>query len=507
MSKEILMVVDAVSNEKGVDREVIFSAIETALASATKKRHQYDIDARVAIDRETGDYDTFRRWVVVNEHPESEDDEEGGYRYPTRQLLLEAARFDDPEIQVGDYVEEQIDSVDFGRIGAQTAKQVIVQKVREAERAQVVEAYNDRIGELVTGIVKRVERGNVYLDLGGNAEAIIYREEMIPREAVRPGDRLRGYLHDVRTEQRGPQLFVSRVAPEFLVELFKLEVPEVGQELIDILGAARDPGLRAKIAVRSNDPRIDPVGACVGMRGSRVQTVSTELAGERVDIILWDENPAQFVINAMSPAEVVSIVVDEDRNSMDVAVTTEQLSQAIGRGGQNVRLASQLTGWELNVMDEQQAAEKSDEETQKLQKLFMDDLDVDEEVAVILVQEGFSSVEEIAYVPNSELMQIEEFEEDIVEELRGRARDVLLTRAIVNEEGVSGKEPAQDLLEMDGMDEDLAFSLAAKGIVTMEDLAEQAIDDLMEIDDMDEERAGKLIMTARAPWFAEEEQG
>ena len=507
MSKEILMVVDAVSNEKGVDREVIFSAIETALASATKKRHQYDIDARVAIDRETGDYDTFRRWVVVNEHPESEDDEEGGYRYPTRQLLLEAARFDDPEIQVGDYVEERIDSVDFGRIGAQTAKQVIVQKVREAERAQVVEAYNDRIGELVTGIVKRVERGNVYLDLGGNAEAIIYREEMIPREAVRPGDRLRGYLHDVRTEQRGPQLFVSRVAPEFLVELFKLEVPEVGQELIDILGAARDPGLRAKIAVRSNDPRIDPVGACVGMRGSRVQTVSTELAGERVDIILWDENPAQFVINAMSPAEVVSIVVDEDRNSMDVAVTTEQLSQAIGRGGQNVRLASQLTGWELNVMDEQQAAEKSEEEMQKLQKLFMDDLDVDEEVAVILVQEGFSTVEEIAYVPNSELMQIEEFEEDIVEELRGRARDVLLTRAIVNEEGVSGKEPAQDLLEMDGMDEDLAFSLAAKGIVTMEDLAEQAIDDLMEIDGMDEERAGKLIMTARAPWFAEEEQG
>jgi transcription termination/antitermination protein NusA len=507
MSKEILLVVDAVSNEKGVDREVIFSAIETALASATKKRHQYDIDARVAIDRETGDYETFRRWVVVNEHPESEDDEEGGYRYPTRQILLEAARFDNPDLQVGDYVEEQIESVDFGRIGAQTAKQVIVQKVREAERAQVVEAYKDRIGELVTGIVKRVERGNVYMDLGGNAEAIIYREEMIPREAVRPGDRLRGYLHDVRTEQRGPQLFVSRVAPEFLVELFKLEVPEVGQELIDILGAARDPGLRAKIAVRSNDPRIDPVGACVGMRGSRVQTVSTELAGERVDIILWDDNPAQFVINAMSPAEVVSIVVDEDRNSMDVAVTTEQLSQAIGRGGQNVRLASQLTGWELNVMDEQQAAEKSEEEMQRLQKLFMDDLDVDEEVAVILVQEGFSTVEEIAYVPNSELLQIEEFEEEMVEELRGRARDVLLTRAIVNEEGVSGKEPAQDLLEMEGMDEDLAFSLAAKNIVTMEDLAEQAVDDLMEIDGMDEERAGKLIMTARAPWFAEEEQG
>jgi len=506
MSKEILLVVDAVSNEKGVDREVIFGAIEAALASATKKRHEEDIDARVAIDRKTGEYSTFRRWEVVEESVDP-DDEESGYRYPSRQILLEEARKTNPEIQVGDYIEEPVPSVEFGRIGAQTAKQVIVQKVREAERAQVVEAYQDRVGELVTGIVKRVERGNVYLDLGGNAEAIIYREEMIPREAVRPGDRLRGYLKDVRSESRGPQLFISRVAPEFLVELFKLEVPEVGQELIEILGAARDPGLRAKIAVKSNDPRIDPVGACVGMRGSRVQTVSTELAGERVDIILWDENPAQFVINAMSPAEVVSIVVDEDSHSMDVAVTTDQLSQAIGRGGQNVRLASQLTGWELNVMDEQQAAEKSEEEAAALQKLFMDDLDVDEEVAAILVQEGFSSVEEIAYVPNSELLQIEEFEEDMVEELRGRARDVLLTRAIVNEEGVGGEKPAQDLLEMDGMDNDLAFKLAAKGVVTMEDLAEQAIDDLMDIDGMDEQRAGQLIMTARAPWFADEEQG
>jgi len=438
---------------------------------------------------------------------EADEDEEGGYRFPTRQILIEEARQREPDIQVGDFIEEPMESVDFGRIGAQTAKQVIVQKVREAERAQVVEAYKDRIGELITGIVKRVERGNVYLDLGGNAEAIIYREDMIPREAVRPGDRLRGYLQDVRTEPRGPQLFVSRVAPEFLIELFKLEVPEVGQGLIEILGAARDPGLRAKIAVLSNDPRIDPIGACVGMRGSRVQTVSTELAGERVDIILWDENPAQFVINAMSPAEVVSIVVDEDKNSMDVAVTTDQLSQAIGRGGQNVRLASQLTGWELNVMDEQQAAVKSEEEAQVLQKLFMDDLDVDEEVAVILVQEGFSTVEEIAYVPNSELLQIEEFDEDIVEELRGRARDVLLTRAIASEEGVGGSQPAQDLLEMEGMDNELAFALAAMGIVTMEDLAEQAIDDLMDIEGMDEERAGTLIMTARAPWFADEEQG
>jgi len=506
MSKEMLLVVDAVSNEKGVGREIIFGAIEAALASATKKRHEEDIEARVAINRETGEYDTFRCWEAVEENPESDDvEEEGGYCFPSRQILLEEARKLNPDIQVGEFIEEPMESVEFGRIGAQTAKQVIVQKVREAERAQVVEAYQDRIGELVTGIVKRVERGNVYLDLGGNAEAIIYREEMVPREAVRPGDRLRGYLHDVRSEPRGPQLFVSRVAPEFLVELFKLEVPEVGQDLIEILGAARDPGLRAKIAVTSNDPRIDPVGACVGMRGSRVQTVSTELAGERVDIILWDENPAQFVINAMSPAEVVSIVVEEEKNSMDVAVAAEQLSQAIGRGGQNVRLASQLTGWELNVMDEQQAVEKSEDEMQKLQKLFMEDLDVDEEVAVILAQEGFSSVEEIAYVPNSELLQIEEFEEDIVEELRGRARDVLLTRAITNEEGAG--QPAQDLLEMEGMDEDLAFTLAGKEIITMEDLAEQAVDDLMDIDGMDEERAGKLIMTARAPWFADEEQG
>ena len=507
MSKEILLVVDAVSNEKGVSKEVIFGAIEAALASATKKRHEEDIEARVAIDRETGEYDTFRRWEVVEESTESEEDEESGYRFPSRQILFEEARKTKPDIQVGDYIEEPMESVDFGRIGAQTAKQVIVQKVREAERAQVVDAYEDRVGELITGIVKRVERGNVYLDLGGNAEAIIYREEMIPREAVRPGDRLRGYLHDVRSEPRGPQLFVSRVAPEFLVELFKLEVPEVGQDLIEILGAARDPGLRAKIAVKSNDPRIDPVGACVGMRGSRVQTVSTELAGERVDIILWDENPAQFVINAMSPAEVVSIVVEEEKNSMDVAVTSDQLSQAIGRGGQNVRLASQLTGWELNVMDEEQAAEKSEEEALALQKLFMEDLDVDEEVAAILVQEGFSTVEEVAYVPNSELLQIEEFEEDIVEELRGRARDVLLTRAIVSEEGITGSQPAQDLLEMDGMEHDLAFTLAAKGIVTMEDLAEQSVDDLMDIEGMDEERAGQLIMTARAPWFADEQQG
>ena len=504
MSKEILLVVDAVSNEKGVDKDIIFEAIEAALASATKKRAPAEIDARVKIDRKTGDYETFRRWEVI-----PDVDEEGNpypMEFPARETTLAAAREENPDIQVGDFVEEEIESVEFGRIGAQTAKQVIVQKVREAERAQVVDAFQDRVGELVTGIVKRVERGNVYLDLGGNSEAVIYREDMIPRESVRAGDRLRGYLREVRSEPRGPQLFVSRVAPQFLIELFKLEVPEVGQNLIEILGAARDPGMRAKIAVKSNDPRIDPVGACVGMRGSRVQTVSTELSGERVDIILWDDNPAQFVVNAMSPAEVVSIVVDEDAHSMDVAVNTEQLSQAIGRGGQNVRLASELTGWTLNVMDEAQAEEKSEAEAQTLQQLFMEHLDVDEEIAAILVQEGFSSVEEVAYVPTQELLEVEEFDEAMVEELRGRARDVLITRAIVSEEQLGDTEPAQDLLEMDGMDRELAYVLAGRGVVTMEDLAEQSVDELMEIDGMDEARAGSLIMTARAPWFAEEGQ-
>ena len=504
MSKEILLVVDAVSNEKGVDKDIIFEAIEAALASATKKRAPAEIDARVKIDRKTGDYETFRRWEVI-----PDVDEEGNpypMEFPARETTLAAAREENPDIQVGDFVEEEIESVEFGRIGAQTAKQVIVQKVREAERAQVVDAFNDRVGELVTGIVKRVERGNVYLDLGGNSEAVIYREDMIPRESVRAGDRLRGYLREVRSEPRGPQLFVSRVAPQFLIELFKLEVPEVGQALIEILGAARDPGMRAKIAVKSNDPRIDPVGACVGMRGSRVQTVSTELSGERVDIILWDDNPAQFVVNAMSPAEVVSIVVDEDAHSMDVAVNTEQLSQAIGRGGQNVRLASELTGWTLNVMDEAQAEEKSEAEAQSLQQLFMDQLDVDEEIAAILVQEGFSSVEEVAYVPTQELLEVEEFDEGMVEELRGRARDVLITRAIVSEEQLGDAQPAQDLLEMEGMDRELAFVLAGRGVVCMEDLAEQSVDELMEIEGMDEARAGSLIMTARAPWFAEEGQ-
>jgi N utilization substance protein A len=507
-SKEILMVVDAVSNEKGIDKEIIFDAIEIALATATRKRQLGDIDARVAIDRESGEYETFRRWQVIDESLAAEADEDDEdvltFEFPGRQYTLAAAVELDPAMKHGDYIEEPMESVDFGRIGAQTAKQVIVQKVREAERAMVVEAYQDRVGELVTGIVKRVERGNVYLDLGGNAEASVLREEMIPREAVRPGDRLRGFLREVSAEQRGPQLFITRVAPEFLLELFKLEVPEVGQDLIDILAAARDPGLRAKIAVKSNDPRIDPVGACVGMRGSRVQTVSTELSGERVDIILWDDNPAQFVINAMSPAEVASIVVDEDSHTMDIAVAEDQLSQAIGRGGQNIRLASQLTGWTLNVMDEVAAEEKSEVEAHELQKLFTEQLDVDEEIAAILVQEGFSSIEEVVYVPNSELLAIEEFDEAIVEELRGRARDVLLTQAIMKEEKIGDAEPAEDLLEMEGMDKDLAYELAGRGVITMEDLAEQAVDELLDIEGLERERAGALIMTARAPWFAEE---
>jgi len=496
MNKEILMVVDAVSNEKGVDKGIIFGAIESALATATKKRYNTDVDLRVNIDQETGDYETFRRWEVV------EDD---AMEHPERQTTLSAAQVEEPDIQLGDFVEEQVESIAFGRIAAQTAKQVIVQKVREAERAQIIEEYQDKVGELVMGVVKRVERGNVYLDLGGNADAIIPREDMIPRESVRPGDRIRGYLKEIRPEVRGPQLFVSRTAPQFLIELFRIEVPEVGENLIDIVGASRDPGSRAKIAVKSNDSRIDPVGACVGMRGSRVQAVSNELAGERIDIVLWDENAAQFVINAMSPADVESIVVDEDTNTMDIAVEEEQLSQAIGRGGQNVKLASELTGWTLNVMSVADMETKSEEEAERVQKQFMELLDVDEEVASILVQEGFTTIDEVAYVPKDELLAIEEFDEDIVEELRGRAKDVLLTRAISNEETVDKLEPAEDLLNMEGVDQELAYKLAGKGICSMEDLAEQAVDELMEIEGMDEEKAAQLIMKAREPWFAEEQ--
>ncbi len=499
MNKEILLVVDAVSNEKGVAKEIIFEAMEIALATATKKRHGGDVDIRVVIDRQTGDYETFRRWEVID------DSETSQLEHPEHQITLGAARIDEPEIQPGEYVEEEIESVSFGRIAAQTAKQVIVQKVREAERAQVVDAYKGRVGELINGVVKRIDRGNVILDLGNNIEALISREHVIPREPIRPGDRVRGYLYDVRSEPRGPQLFVSRTMPEFLIELFKLEVPEVNEGLIDIMGAARDPGLRAKIAVRSNDQRIDPVGACVGMRGSRVQSVTNEMNGERVDIVLWNDNVAQYVINAMAPAEVQSIVVDEDSGSMDIAVDDDQLSQAIGRGGQNVRLASELTGWELNVMTEAQAEEKNEAELGALIKLFHEQLNVDEEVASILVQEGFSSIEEVAYVPVHEMLEIEEFDENIVNELRARAKDILVTQEISSEEH-GGAEPEKDLLEMEGMDQVLADALAGLGVTTLDDLAELAVDDLMDIDGMDEERAAKLIMTARAPWFAEEQE-
>ena len=535
MSKEILSVVEVVSAEKGVAKEIIFDAIEAALASATRKRHPEDLDVRVSIDRETGDYETFRRWEIVDDAsvvftqeeadaalekllaeaspPEddgaAQDDAEEvtGPRVfdPNRQILYSDASVRMPGLEIGDFAEEPIESVAFGRIAAQTAKQVIVQKVREAERAQVIEAYQHRIGEMVTGVVKRLERGSIILDLGGNAEAIVSREEVIPREIVRPGDRLRGYLRDVRPEARGPQLFISRTAPDLMVHLFTLEVPEIAERLIAIMGCARDPGSRAKIGVRSNVARIDPVGACVGMRGSRVQAVSNELAGERVDIILWDENPAQYVINAMSPAEVVSILVDEESKAMDVAVLEEQLSQAIGRGGQNVRLASQLTQWQINVMTEQQADEKNEMEAGKYLSLFRDQLDVDEEVALILLQEGFTSIEEVAYVPETEMLAIDEFDESICRELQSRARDVLLIREIASEEGVSSGTPAEDLLLLDGMDTDLAYGLAAKGVTTREELAELSVDDFTEIVEIDPERAGKLIMTARAIWFEQEE--
>ncbi len=499
MNKDILMVVDVVSNEKGLEKEVIFDAIEAALATATRKKHALDIDVRVAVDRESGESATFRRWEVIDDTVDEVEIE-----FPDKQLNLEEAKKIDKALEAGDFVEESMESVPFGRIAAQTAKQVLVQKVREAEREQVVAAYTDRIGELLNGVVKRVDKGNVFIDLGGNVEAFIGREDLIPREPVRSGDRLRCYLREVKSEPRGPQLYASRTAPELLIELFKLEVPEVGEGLIDVMGAARDPGSRAKVAVRTNDSRVDPVGACVGMRGSRVRTISNELAGERVDIVLWDENPAQYVMNAMAPAEVASILVDEESNSMDIAVVDDHLSQAIGRGGQNVRMASQLTGWEINVMTDSQAAEKGEAEAQQSQELFMTHLQVDEEVAVILVQEGFTSMEEVAYVPTAEMLDIEEFDEDIVEELRNRAKDYLLTKAIIQEEKTgASKEPAKDLLEMEGMNEETAYALAGKGVITMEDLAEQSVDELLEVEGLDSEFAAKLIMTAREPWFAE----
>ncbi|MBD1390697.1 transcription termination/antitermination protein NusA [Neiella sp. HB171785] len=498
-NKEILQVVDAVSNEKAVPREKIFQALESALATATKKKNETDIDVRIDIDRKTGDFETFRRWLVIADDQPSE--------FPTKEYSLEVARllWENEELQEGDYVEEQIESIVFDRITTQTAKQVIVQKVREAERQQVVEQFADQEGDLITGVVKKVNRDSVILDLGNNAEAIMYREDMLPRESFRPGDRVRGLLYAVRPEARGAQLFVSRTKPEMLIELFRVEVPEIGEEMIEILGAARDPGSRAKIAVKTNDRRIDPVGACVGMRGSRVQAVSGELGGERIDIVLWDDNVAQYVINAMAPADVAAIIVDEDANSIDIAVEASNLAQAIGRNGQNVRLASQLTEWELNVMTQDDMNAKHQAESQKFIEALMNDLDIDEEFAGVLVDEGFNTLEEIAFVPVNELLEIDGFDEDIVEELRERAKAAITTKALANEESLENAEPAEDLLALEGLDRQVAFRLAAKGVVTLEDLAEQGVDDISEIEGLNETSAGELIMAARQIcWFSDE---
>ena len=491
-NKEILLVAEAVSNEKDVPKDVIFEAIELALATATRKHINDESDIRVAIDRKTGEATTTRCWTVVTDEV---------YTNPEAELILEDAQVTNPSLVLGDLVQEELPTEVFGRIAAQTAKQVIVQKVREAERAKVVELYRGRIGQIISGSVKKVTRDNVIVDLGYNAEALMARDQLIGRETFRMGDRVRALLSEVRTESRGPQLFLSRTDPQMLIELFKIEVPEISEEVIEVRAAARDPGSRAKIAVKTNDGRIDPIGACVGMRGSRVQAVTGELNNERVDIVLWDDNPAQLVINAMAPAEVSSIVVDEDRHAMDVAVSDENLAMAIGRNGQNVRLASELTGWTINVMSEEDASAKQQDEVGGVVQTFVDALDIDEDFAEMLVEEGFASLEEIAYVPLDEMLAIDGLDEDIVEELRTRAKDKLLNQALAAEEQLDNSEPAQDLLDMEGMDTHLAFVLASRGIITMEDLAEQAVDEISDIEGLSDEKAAELIMTARAPWF------
>ncbi len=481
--------VEVVSREKDLEKGIIFNAIESALVTATKKWHPGEIDARVSIHRDTGDYDTYRIWEIIDDDTELE--------FPDRQIPLSEARESDPELNVGDLIEESMEKVEFGRIAAQAAKQVIMQKVREAERNQIAQRYQDKFGTLISGTVKRLDHGNAMVDLG-DAEAILPKNGMIPREGLRPGDRIRALLKEIDLESRGPQLILTRLSPQFLIELFKLEVPEAGEGIIEITGAARDPGSRAKISVRTNDANVDPVGACVGIRGSRVQSVSNEIAGERVDIIVWSDNIAEFVIQALAPAEVESIFVDEEIRSMDVVVTEENLSRAIGRGGQNVRLASELTGWELNLMTDKDAQEKQDSEQRALIDKFKIQLGIDENTAVILAQEGFNSLEEIAYVPKQELIDIEEFDEKLVDELRNRAQDNLLTSAIASQEE---KEPAEDLLAMEGIDVETAKILAMGGVRTREDLAECAVDEVLEIVDMGNQRASELIMTARASWF------
>lgn len=495
MNKDILLIAQSIANERGVDEGVIFEAIEAALAATAAKRYPGEVLMRVAIDRKTGDYETFRRWEIVA------DDAVESHEFPEQVMALSQAQAIDAELSLGDFVEEPVENPAFGRIAAQQAKQVLVQKVREAERDKIISQHQSKVGTLMIGTVKRVTRDHLILDMGDNAEGLLLREEMIPREAFRVGDRIRVYLKEVRKEKRGPQLSLSRISPEFLVELFKIEVPEIGEEVITIMGAARDPGSRAKIAVKTNDGRIDPIGACVGMRGARVQAVSNELSGERIDIILWDDNPAQLVINAMAPAEVSSIVVDEDTHTMDIVVTEEQLSQAIGRSGQNVRLASELTGWTLNVMTENDATAKEATESVKTKDMFVRKLEVDESVADVLVAEGFSSLEEIAYVPLDELKAIEGFDDEIAEEIQRRASDVLLTQELLGGGATRQQSPADDLLSVEGVTPELAMQLANHGIVTRDDLAELSVDELHDLLQLDEVLAGKLIMNARAHWF------
>lgn len=490
MSRDILLLVDALAHEKNVSEEVVFTALESALASATKKKHEDDADIQVRIDRETGEYSTFRRWEYV----EYDLLESSVYQIDEESEHAEG-------LSIGDFYEEPLESIAFGRIGAQAAKQVILQKVREAEREQILQDFLARDEKLVTGVIKRMEKGNAIIEVG-RMESVLPRDQMIAKENLRIGDRVRGYVQDIARTGRGPQLVLSRITPEFLIRLFELEVPEIEEGLLEIRSAARDPGFRSKIAVKANDHRLDPVGTCVGMKGSRVQAVTSELAGERVDIVLWSMEPAQFVINAMAPAEVSSIVVDEDAHSMDVVVDEEQLAWAIGRNGQNVRLATELTGWTINILTVDQADQKNQEEFASVTQLFIDKLDVDEEVAQILVDEGFNTLEEVAYVPLAEMNEIEVFDEDTVEELRKRARAALLTEAIANEEKV--EEASDDLLTMDGMDTETANLLVSKGVSNMEAVAELAVDELVELTAMDEERAKALIMTARAPWFADE---
>ncbi len=489
MSREILLLVDALAREKAVEKEIVFTALELALASATKKRFQEDIDLYVTIDRVTGAYQSFRRWLVVDD---------GEVEDPVRQIALSDAVATQVQVHVGEYIEEPLESIEFGRIGAQAAKQVIFQKIRDAEREQTLNDFLDRGDFLVTGAIKRIERGNAIIE-SGKIEAELPRDQMIPKENLRVGDRVRAYLHKIDRSSRGPQLKLSRISPDFLMKLFELEVPEIEEGLLEIKVAARDPGSRAKIAVKSNDQRIDPIGTCVGMRGSRVQSVISELAGERVDIVLWSDDPATFIINALAPAEISSIMVDEERHSMDIVVDDENLAQAIGRGGQNVRLASELTGWALNIMTVEESKAKQEKETSQICQLFMNKLDVDEEIAEILVQEGFSTLEEVAYVPINEMLDIESLDEDTVTEIRNRARNVLLTDAIAKEEEV--EHVAEGLLALEGMDIDIVRELAAKGINTQSDLADLATDDLVEMTGIDVERANRLIMKAREPWF------